>query len=199
MKRLLVVLVVVIFGTVPAVAGDGPFGLNAGMSLDEVKAAVGGALKKETSQVGVWSTATVPKPSPMFETYIFMLSNKTGLCKVTAVGSDVKTGSHGIELRQQFDKMRGLLDGVYGPGKVTDQLAHGTMWKEPQYFMMSLVQKERFLISLWMSGPYKSGITNVMLKAGATSGHSGYLLLHYEFDNFVQCQAALEAEQQGVF
>ncbi len=91
---------------------------------------------------------------------------------------------------------------VYGPSKVFDFLKYGSIWKEPNDWMMGLKQKERTLVAFWddeTGADMSSTVANIMLEANATSSSSGYLSLSYEFDNAQVAFDEREASESSVF
>ena len=80
--------------------------------------------------------------------------------------------------------------------------SHGSIWKEPNDWMMGLKQKERTLVAFWdeeTGADMSSTVANIMLEANATSSSSGYLSLSYEFDNAQVAFDEREASESSVF
>jgi hypothetical protein len=196
MKRItiiLLVLVAAIFSSQHAQAG--PFGLEMGMKLE----AIGGG--PEELKKGFYKIKTVPKPHTAFETYIVQVGQKTGLCYIKAVGKDVTTNVYGVQLESAFEEMEAKVAQTYGKHDKTDLLMPGSIWKEPQDFMMGLLKKDRMLAAVW-SAKYGSQLTEnlkaVSLMAYAQTRNTGHLGLEYQFTNEKDCDTEVSAEEDRV-
>jgi len=152
---------------------------------------------------------TAPKPHPAFQEYWLSISPEQGTLKILASGVVIKTNGFGRELHQQFVEIRDAISGVYGtPGSKADLLLPGSLWTQPQYWMMGLLKKERSLSALWLSAksyPDKSvlelpnDISTIFLNAVALSAEEGYLQLGYEFDGWDAYVNAKKAKQNKAF
>jgi hypothetical protein len=151
---------------------------------------------------------TAPKPHPAFEGYIVTISPEKGILKVTAIGVDVQTNGFGSELRTHFSEMRDAVSGNYGnPTKDYDFLSAGSLWKEPRYWMMGLLKKERNLDAYWISKKthpesgsveLSNDISIIALGAIATSLEKGYLKLGFEFEGWESYLDDKKAKQNTV-
>lgn len=169
-------------------AADGPFGLAMGMTTEMFK----GQLKPAGN--GVYLFDSPPKPHPKFEQYAVKITDKSGLCWVKGVGKDVLVNGHGVQLKSEFDDFEKKLDERYGSHKKTDVLVSGSIWKEPQDWMMALHQEDRFLFSIWEGGKkaLPNELSQVALVANATNGQKGYLSLEYSFSNKKICDEEIK-------
>lgn len=162
----------------------GPFGLSKGMTLDQID---------ETAQQidhGVYTTQNVPHTHSSFKRYALIIGPTTGLCKVKAVSKSIATNSSGDQLRTKYESMRSRLDKIYGQGETTDSIEPESMWKDPEQFMMGLVEKDRVLATVWKinnGSQFKDEIEFVFLKALPTRSDNGFLMLEYEFKGFATC------------
>ena len=171
----------------------GPFGLNKGMTLEEVKKY--GAFVSGDSPF-IYSTKTLSGGHPDFEIYSIILTPQQGLCKISAGGKDVNTSSFGDELKNKHRDLVAALSNKYGsPGNNFDFLRSGSIWKDSQDWMMALLKKERTLASYW-SAPERANLPDsllsIALETAALSGSKGYVRLSYEFDNLDACMAHLK-------
>lgn len=170
-----------------------PFGFQMGMSAARLRSM--GARPAE-GQSHMYEIENAPNPHNEFEQYLLMASPTQGLCKVTAIGRNVETSAFGHQLRSRFDSMREALQGKYGePGNVFDFVRSGSLWDEPQYFMMGLSRGDRSLIAFWggEGNPMSSANLHAIgLSAKALRTTTGYLTLTYEFSNFGACQEEVQ-------
>lgn len=174
---------------------DGPFGLKMGLSPAEVKAAVP-SLEESDQGAGIYRSVSVPVPHPDFESYSLLLSQKSGLCKIVAIGKDIQSGDTGFEVRSAFDALDKAITSKYGKGKKYDFTSE--RYDSSEFWMMHLLQKNRTLAKIW-SKEEGSSLTNnlsaIALEAGASDMSTGYLVMRYEFQNMPDCVAEGEAEK----
>jgi len=195
MTKILVTVILVV-ASFSAVAG--PFGLSKGMTLEEVKKY--GAFVSGDSPF-TYTAKTLSNGHPDFEIYSIILTPQQGLCKIQAAGKDVKTSSFGSELKEKHNDLVKALSNKYGsPGNNFDFLRTGSIWKDPQDWMMALLKKERTLASYW-SPPERTNlpdsVLSIQLEAAASSGSTGYIRLGYEFDNLDACIAVLKEKKNS--
>lgn len=175
--------------------GSGPFGLAMGLSKQDTEAMIGGLLQPVEGAPHLYSTATVPKPHAAFEAYVLQIGSDAGLCQIRAVGADISSSSHGLQVRSAFDDLATDLSDIYGSSKTVDRLLPGSIWDEPEDWMMGLLKQERLLQAEWSSehgSVLKSDLGDVILVARAKSTDQGYLLLQYTFTNSPECQREIQ-------
>ncbi|HCL3652394.1 TPA: hypothetical protein N2B47_005198 [Pseudomonas aeruginosa] len=178
-------------------AGDGPFGLEMGLSRDIVEKMVGKTLTPLPGEPNRFSVDTLPKTHNEFERYVLEFSSEHGLCSVMAIGRDIGTDSFGIAVKSRFSELEEGLSSLYGRPEKSDFLLPGSIWKDARDWMMAIRQDERILASSWeasASAPLKSDLKQVFLIAKASSSDKGYLKLQYDFNNENFCEQ--ESKQQ---
>lgn len=179
---------------------DGPFGLQAGLTKKNIEDMTGESLKPIEGSVDLYMANSVPKKNPDFESFGLLISPKVGLCQVRAIGKDIKTDSYGISLKSKFEEVSNTLSSIYGKGKKTDLLLSGSIWKEPNDWMMGLNKKERVLIMEWNQQNdtmKKNEISNIDLEVRTNNSSSGFLFLNYVFSNNETCEAEIEDAKKG--
>jgi hypothetical protein len=193
----------------PAAAQQGPFGFQRGMTKDQVIKLVGQkSVDQGASDGDVLALRTAPKPHPAFEGYLVTISPEKGILRVSAVGVDIRTNVFGQEVRGNFLEMLDAVSSNYGRATNNfDFVTDGSLWGEPQYWMMGLLKKERSLNAYWISKKLhpESGaidlpndISAISLSAVAASLEKGYLKLSYEFDGWEAYVDAQKAKQNTV-
>jgi hypothetical protein len=169
-------------------AAAGPFGLERGMTLQQVG-------KAEKIGPGMYEVATVPKPHSAFESYIVQIGPTTGVCWIKAIGKTVQTGAYGTQLQTDFHGMKERLAGIYGVARVSDTLSEGSIWNEPRDWMMGLLKKERRLAALWSTDRNtafpKAEFKTIGLFAVAIDDEQGFLTVEYAFSNEDACEAEI--------
>jgi hypothetical protein len=163
------------------------FGLKMGMTLAELKAITTFNPVQKTS--GGYQAESLPNgDAAEFRSYGFFVSPKQGLCKVFGIGKTVDTGSDGSDLRMVFQRVEDRLKAKYGPPTLAaDYLNSGSIWHEPNEWMMALKLKERQLATFWQ---YESGSIEVI--ANSVGSNQGWVMLQYEFPNFKACKTELD-------
>ncbi|RME39651.1 MAG: hypothetical protein D6794_03515 [Deltaproteobacteria bacterium] len=170
----------------------GPFGLEMGMSLKEI----GG--KPEKLRNGVYKIVNVPKPHSAFEFYAVKVGPKSGLCWLKAIGKDIQTNSFGTGIKSAFNEMEKKLESIYGKHQRIDVLYNGSIWSEPNEWVMALLKKERVLGAIWEESKGSSlppNLKQVALVTGATALDKGYIAIEYSFKNEDACNAELAAQE----
>ena len=174
---------------------DGPFGLKMGLSPAEAKAAIP-SLKESDQGPGIYSSSSMPVSHPDFESYSLLFSQKSGLCKIVAIGKDIQSGDAGYEVRSAFDALDKAITNKYGKGKKYDFTSE--RYESPEFWMMYLLKKNRTLAKYWdkeEGSSLTSNLTSISLEAGASDMSTGYLVMRYEFQNMPDCVAEGEAEK----
>lgn len=170
-----------------------PFGFRKGMSKKDVVTLIGAANVKEDKDDHL-VLATAPRPNPVFEEYLLVISPAEGVLKVVGLGKTVETGDSGMELRSTFN---GVLDGVtqkYGkPNKIYD-FCNGTGCDDHAYWMLSLREKNRVLAGFW-----DLDYAAIIVEAKAVTMNSGYVTYGLEFPGFAAYSEAKAAKQNDSY
>ena len=194
MKKFIIAVLGVALGMSSIAAYAGPFGLEMGQSLNQID--------KEAKQVApnVYTTTKVPKPHSAFELYALKIGPKSGLCWVKAIGKNIGTSAYGIELKSEFNEMKRKLEKAYGKHETTDLLLPGSIWNEPDEFMMAMIKKQRFLMAIWdgeKGSTLSDNLESVGLIANPGGRDKGYLSIEYSFTNKEECDKEIAALEDG--
>lgn len=186
-KAILCALMASIAGALMA----GPFGLEMGMTLNEVAESCGG---REPVDIGGGRYIVTPqKANPLFSECIAWISENEGLFALRANGEDVLSEPSGEELKKEFSAVQQKLEMVYGSAKLIDESkAKGESW------MQELSSGQRVLEADWF--PECGDVEWVCLVAEGT-GSSAYLFVQYTFINFQSAQQESQqpSEDEDVF
>lgn len=194
MKKLIIGLV---FGLVSSgCIANAPFGLRVGMSLSEVKKVAGNPTLIDTYN---YRFSKVPVSHSSFVDYGMIITPKHGLCKIFAFGEALPANSYGDSVKREFTKIEKSISSKCGePLGVNDYLKTGSIWSNPNEWMMGLYKEERKLNAGWDVGE-KNGVDFIALKAGALNSGKGILSLTYELSNIEGCLAELSsASNEGL-
>lgn len=177
----------------------GPFGIEMGMSLQEVTKICKSEPKLVENDMYLIEP---PKTNDLFEMYLVNIDPNYGVYRIGAVGKDISTTGHGTAVKSAFNDLVSSIEAIYGKYEKIDDLEYGSIWDEPQDFMMGLLKKERTLIAGWeesTSAILPSSINRIRVAALARSKSVGYLLLGYYSPNGDKVEAAKKAKQDSVF
>ena len=177
---------------------SGPFGLEAGMTKEQILKIVGdGAVK--ASEGDAFLLTGVPEAHPDFETYTLLISPESGLLKILAVGKSITTNARGTDMKDAYDSLKGALTSTYGkPNHELDMVSNGSIWIYPDDWMAGLAKSERALASSWMDIPLPYKLRFIRLDAAAKSKTAGYLNLTYEFEGLEAYMKAKDTKEAKV-
>lgn len=167
-------------------ATAGPFGLEQGMSLEQLDA------NTESVAAGKYILKSVPNPNPAFEQYIVQLGPQTGLCWIKAISKDIETNPYGYQLKSNFARLRDVVEAVYGDHLIIDRLIYGSKYDQPVEWMQGLINEERLLAAFWDRGNGSSlpkHLTSIDLVASPVSAYKGFVAIEYSFSNEATCDA----------
>lgn len=126
---------------------EGPFGLKMGLSIEEIKKIASlSKINKEQSDL-FYRIDAVPMPHPDFAIYSLQFSEKTGLCRILAIGKEIKSGSSGSEIKMNFYHLAESLTKKYGKGKKHD--LPSSNYEAPEHWMIHLLKNNRMLSKIW--------------------------------------------------
>jgi len=189
-KSALVLRVGIAFLVFSGCAVAGPFGLEMGLTIDQIDSEATIAAPK------LYTTTKVPKPHSAFEQYALKVGPASGLCWIKGIGKDVATSAYGLELKVAFNELKNKLEKAYGKSKVTDILLPGSIWDEQNDFMMALLKKERILMALWEDqSVLPSNLTGIGLIASPMSRDKGYVSVEYSFSNKDACDLEIANQE----
>jgi hypothetical protein len=115
-----------------------------------------------------------------------------------AVGVDIPSDSFGQAIKSAVDRVRDDLEVRYGQPQALDLLTPGSIWNDPQDWLMGLVKGERSYAFFWERPANADpkvwrGVKSVSTYAGA-SGQQGWVSIEYDFDNGNRCDEALKRQ-----
>jgi hypothetical protein len=181
------------------IAFAGPFGLDMGMTIDQIKNKTGKI--PELVQDDLYRVDP-PNKNDMFEAYIVQISPKYGIVWIKAIGKDITTNGYGIQLKSAFDSLVSSIEKTYGKYKKTDFLMSSSIWKDPDDFMMGLLRKDRYLMASWnkeSDSTLPNDIVTIAVAATASSSSKGYISLEYYSPSKELADAEKKAKQDSVF
>lgn len=134
----------------------GPFGIDMGMSLAEVKQVCKTAPKHIQDNV---YERTPPKINDMFETYYIRIDPDYGVYWLKAIGKDLYTNTYGERVKSTFESLVESIRKTYGEELYrVDKVKEGSIWGDPERFMYALQRGDRELYAMWSKFDENSGI-----------------------------------------
>ena len=125
-------------------------------------------------------------------------SPKDGLLQIMAFGNDIDTNGFGEAVHKSFMEILDDISQTYGKPGIIDHVEVGSIWNEPQDWMMGLLKKERILEASWDKA-LPNRVSGIVLQARADSTAIGFLRLTYEFDGWNEYVDAERKEAGTVF
>lgn len=176
--------------------GGAPFGLKPEMSLSQLQK-LGNLGSKGIYN---YSIKRLPNGHPDIDDYRLIVTPKHGLCKITAWTDSIKSSSYGDELKGKFESFYEALTGKYGNSKRYDYLKPGSIWNEPNDFMMGLAKKERRLIVFWTKDEGSNlppDIDAIALTAHSSNNSQGLISIEYELRNADDCLDWIKSQKDA--
>jgi hypothetical protein len=173
----------------------GPFGFDPSLAKEQILKMLGPSAIKEVKG-DIYRFNTAPQPHPDFEFYSVIFSDSK-VVKVSAYTKDIETNVYGDDLKAKFKDLSTALTAKYGTGDAVDTLRAGSIWKEPEDWMMGLVKDERTLTTFWKVD--NGDLHAIMLEANGLSRNKGYISLQYEYVGFAKWVENYKSKQNSVF
>jgi hypothetical protein len=165
----------------PALA-DGPLGITMGDKPEDL------GCERLDGETVLYVCKTVPRPYDGAAYYSVRSMPGTGICGIFIHGREVKTNAFGVQIRQAVDTVAADLAEAYGAGKKIDQLMSGSSWKDPQYWLIGLRQKERTYQYEWKSDKLKHNVANVVAAAFTERSDQANVVVRFDFTNRAACE-----------
>lgn len=175
----------------------GPFGLEQGMTLEQIKKIT--ILEKGDFNY-IYLAKQLPKGSDEVFGYVFTITPKTGLCRIVTVSQGISVSPDGKELINEFNAYAKVLSKKYGDSsKKFDYLKVDSIWTGKKNWMYSMLERDRSLAYYWQSEKNKilpDSISLIGLEALAAGGVKfGILEMVYEFNNFKHCEIIIQTDK----
>lgn len=170
---------------------DGPFGLQMGLSVNELESAIPD-LKRLSPDSYTFTKA--PRPYPGITRYAVDVGSTTGVCKISAM-TVVDSSSFGDSVKSKFNELKTSITSKYGDATASyDVLRQGSDLNELGDWMMSLALGDRTLSSFWIGSEdtknrlkLPPNISGISISANGASATRAAVIISYEFANFQTC------------
>lgn len=184
---------------VKAAQWEGPFGLQKGLTLEQLSSATKGWRLLTPSLPGFYVFDAAPANYPGVTQYLAVLTPEMGLCRVMATFSLRNVSAYGDEVKSLVSQLTDALAQKYGnPTNKFDYLKPESIWNKPNDWYMGLFKKERVLSNFWIpeskpSGePLPNALSSISVRASANGSNRADVDIDYEFDNLSECLKILK-------
>ena len=166
--------------------GNGPFGLEQGMSHEDISTIGGGV---QLSHIDDDRYLVIPpKSHPSFGQYVVWLNEHQGLYYIKATGTTIKSSDYGTELKREFHNVLAPLEKKYGKFTLIDTIAPDFVLSDQQYWMYALRNGARTYQAHWeapYNNPKYNNIEEIWLGIESKNSYSdeGYIWIEYKFSN----------------
>jgi hypothetical protein len=180
---------------ITAGAFGGPFGIDFGMSLEQVRQI------SRTTPINTENdhyTITPPNTHELFATYVVQIHPTYGVYFIRAISRNISTNRHGTELLTLFNNLVFNIERTYGKYLKRDTLNPESIFTESQYFMHTLSRGDRELAVFWHrdeGSNMPDDLLEISLYVEARISSIGYIVIEYFSMNFDK----IEEEQSSVF
>jgi hypothetical protein len=123
----------------------GPFGLEMGMTLEQVKQATKNRI--ELQPAGFYMLEP-PKKNSNFEHYQVSIHANYGVYMIVAASKIIDTSQNGIYVKEEFNRMASILEKTYGNGEIFDVIFNHSNIKDNNW-MRSIIEKDREYSAVW--------------------------------------------------
>lgn len=176
----------------------GPFGLNMGMTLDEIADVCGGSEPKHFKNDIFYILPE--KTHPLFDYYFVYVDENYGLYCIKAISSEIKSNRYGREIQNAFTEVTDRIAKVYGKPKIIDELDPDSTFKNDDDWLYTFQRGSRILAAIWEKSnklPLKDNLIYVYIEASPIKSYldEGVIILEYAFANI----SDVEASQDEVF
>lgn len=177
----------------------GPFGIEMGWTLDQCKKAGARMIGDSYVENGVTSFFfTPPKMHSSFDEYIIRIDDVYGVYDIAAYSGTIDTAGSGSQIKSKFVTIRDQIAKTYGEPLMLDYLDKGSIWDEPQYWMMGLVKGERHYSAMWF-GKEGDPVMMVFLRVEAKYSDEGEIILSYSSKDSLKVSERQNEAEASVF
>lgn len=198
MKKLISIFTLLFVFSLSVFAG--PFGLDMGMTIEDVTKACGGNEPEYISDDRYYIQPV--KSHPLFEGYVVWISETEGLYYIKGISREIPANSYGTEVKQEFARLLSPLERKYGKFEIIDEIVSDDVlpYKLKQdSWMLTIAEGSRICEAHWSTDEEKfekfDGLITISIgvKTEATYITSkAYIWIEYGFENAIEGFNALD-------
>ena len=192
MKKLISIFTLLFIYSLSVFAG--PFGLDMGMTIEDVTKACGGNEPEYISDDRYYIQPV--KSHPLFEGYVVWISETEGLYYIKGISREIQANSYGTEVKQEFAKLLSPLERKYGNFEIIDEIVSDDVlpYKLKQdSWMLTIAEGSRICEAHWSDGEDASekfgGLTTISIGIRTQATYitnKAYIWIEYGFVNAVK-------------
>lgn len=141
----------------------------------------------------------VPNKHPDIDSYIVQYADGVGVCMVKGISVDIRDSVFGDNTMSKIEKIKIQLSSKYGEGSDIRYLRSGSIWNEPEDWMMGLVKDERTFATEWEFSTPIDGSSIIFLAAKASNRETGYFVVEFYKADHERCDEASDADAANAF
>ena len=169
----------------------GPFGLDMGMTLEEVAEACG---ENEPEYISDDRYYIQPvKSHPLFFFFFVWISEAEGLYYIKGISREIQANSYGTEVKQEFARLLSPLERKYGKFAKIDKISKDSLFQDEKYWMTAVAEGSRTFEAHWSDGEDASekfgGLTTISIGIRTQATYitnKAYIWIEYGFVNAVK-------------
>lgn len=177
----------------------GPFGIDIGMTYDEVKASCNGNEPEHIADDRYYIT---PKKShPLFEKYIVWISEKYGVYYIKGLSEVITTTEDGTEVKNKFENIILTLERKYGKFERIDEIKPQYVINDSTQWMDTIKDDARMYCGVWKASDYENeliyfdGLNSIILyldNVNSYSSNKAYIYIEYQFKNYSDAEEYID-------
>ena len=186
MKKLISIFTLLFICSLSVFAG--PFGLDIGMTIEDVTKACGGNKPEYISDDRYYIQPV--KSHPLFEGYAVWISETEGLYYIKGISREIPANSYGTEVKQEFARLLSPLERKYGKFSKTDKISNDTLFQDEKYWMTAVAEGSRTYEAHWTADENNfekfGGLTTISAGVRTKATYSitkAYIWIEYGFAN----------------
>ena len=144
---------------------------------------------------------TAPKSHPAMEFYQVSFVEGVGVCGIQGYGKDISDSRWGYHTKIQVDRIANQIKTKYGlwDEKLDDIYSRSPLYDDPEDFMMSILEEERYYGYEWILHKSINSIKEISVVAQATNQDTGWVFVEFLTSLENSCEKMIEQKQADVF
>lgn len=182
------------FVLLPAISWGGPFGFDVTAEPDPEHC------KTLADTPLMYRCDTAPNLHPDFEVVVIKYHPDLGFCFLKGIGRETEDNSFGSRTKIKHEKISDQVSSVYGqPSRQIDTLLNGSIWDEPEDYMMALLRNERYRITVWETDATRHTFNKIGVMSNALNVDIGYVNIEYYFPTNDDCNKKIDENAASSF
>lgn len=173
-------------------AAAGPFGID----IEGFNPSTYACVKSEGS---FFKCTGFPAQHPDIETYVVQFHHDIGLCFIKGISKTIHDSRYGENTRRAVDEIYAQLRPKYGTALQGDELRSGSIWDEPEDWMMGIIKSERKYYYMARATPEVDGVAVWGVFASALDTTKSYWSVEFQTSKSDACNAQDRATKGNVF